>query len=79
MNRVNLDGVRELARALRLNATLATLRLEDWQDTFDNEQVRRLYTAKVHVRENILSQGKYTSAYISVIQPYLHLLLFIRY
>jgi hypothetical protein len=38
-NRVTLDGVREMARALRLNASLATLRLEEWQDTFDNEQV----------------------------------------
>ena len=37
-NRVTLEGLRELARALRLNATLATLRLENWQDTFDNEQ-----------------------------------------
>ena len=40
-NRVTLEGLRELARALRLNATLATLRLENWQDTFDNEQVGR--------------------------------------
>jgi hypothetical protein len=30
-------GVRELARALRLNATLESLKLEEWVDTFDSE------------------------------------------
>lgn len=37
-NRVSASGLRALTRALRLNTSLHTLRLEGWRDTFDDEQ-----------------------------------------
>ncbi|GAX84045.1 hypothetical protein CEUSTIGMA_g11469.t1 [Chlamydomonas eustigma] len=44
-NRVDSLGVRELSRAIRLNVTLTSLKLEEWRDTFDDEQAVHVLTS----------------------------------
>lgn len=52
-NRVQHGGVRELARALRLNGALHSLKLEEWQDTFDDPQALSALTAAISINKGL--------------------------